>query len=124
MQQDFSKVPQELKNLPYWLTWKYVQKSENSKPTKAPNNRPSSWPNNLLTFSDVTNEYSKRILKNSPKCGSQKNLIMDIVSPAGKPKVTSIIKYYSLKKGFLLNQKNIEDISILALQEQLKNWWS
>ena len=64
MQQDFSRIPQELKNLPYWLTWKYVQKTENSKPTKAPNNRPSSWPNNLLTFSDVTNEYSKRILKN------------------------------------------------------------
>lgn len=48
----FDKVPNELKTMPLWLTWQYVER-QNGKLSKAPNATPSRWPANLGVFADV-----------------------------------------------------------------------
>lgn len=59
IQQALSKVPNELKSLPCWLTWKFVPK-EGSKPEKKPNVPPGLWDNKkLYCFDNVLKEYER-----------------------------------------------------------------
>lgn len=60
MKQALSKVPEELKSLPYWLTWHYEPGATGKKPTKKPNVPSGKWDGKpFQTFPAVLREYER-----------------------------------------------------------------
>lgn len=56
----FEKIPEQLKSLPFWLTWHYAEKPGRDKPLKMPNVTAGPWDTKkLYSFPEVVKEFER-----------------------------------------------------------------